>query len=292
MPASVLLALLAITALVALTPALVRRHDKEERLLRERLDHPVRVLDRESPLETRLSTMPEHPLSAPVTAPPQGLGDAEDSDGEPVAPRSRLWSRRGRRAAESVRLKKLRSSDDEGSEMTDWEIADARRLWWQGRHRRILYILLGLTVLQLAGVVLLGPGFWSGLALSAVCLVAYLRFLRMRALRLGRERRVADRRAAREVPVDELLEEEDGGDGVYVPEQSRFEVEEPDEADFDDESAGDVPEERESYLFGDGSIAFQEEVGSDDVEPLEDDRRDSGGGIRGRSYDAPARLDR
>ncbi|GAB3992415.1 hypothetical protein GCM10029992_01300 [Glycomyces albus] len=48
MPASVLLALLAATSLLALTPALVRRYDPDERMIADRAASNARVLAREA----------------------------------------------------------------------------------------------------------------------------------------------------------------------------------------------------------------------------------------------------
>ncbi|WP_025272217.1 hypothetical protein [Haloglycomyces albus] len=268
MPASVLLALLTVTCLVALTPALVRRYDKDERLLADRLNQPARVLDREDDPRTPLET------PAPTTT------IEHDTDTYPKTDTRSWWSRHGKRAGRSVRLSEPRTSDAEGQEMNDWETNETRRrLWWQGRHRRVLYILLALNSLQATGVAVIGPGFWAGLVTSFVLLAAFVVFLRQRAIRIQHQHRRTVRRS-RVAPATTEVADEDLDD-VYVPEQNAtyedVEMEPPeDEPDLE-------VEERGSYLFGDGTMADT---------PRSEVRRDSGNGIRGRSYETPARLDR
>jgi hypothetical protein len=73
------------------------------------------------------------------------------------------------------------------------------RRWWRYRRRRVLALLALLVPGQALGVVLVGPGFWSGVGLSALVLAAYVLHLRGVAAsdRRRRERLVLRRRRAR-----------------------------------------------------------------------------------------------
>ena len=85
MPTSVLLAVLAAAALLALAPALVRRYDATERLAAERAQSTARVLDR----KRRRRTVPgPRPLYAPRIVVAQGV--AEDAAVAPPATVSAL----------------------------------------------------------------------------------------------------------------------------------------------------------------------------------------------------------
>src|SRR5690606_34060098 len=64
------------------------------------------------------------------------------------------------------------------------------------RRRRVLLALILLNVVELSGVVLVGPGFWIGFSVSAVVLLAYLVYLRRLAVVLARRRRARLRHAA------------------------------------------------------------------------------------------------
>ena len=76
MPTSVLLAILAAAGLLALAPALVRRHDVVERQVAERARSTARVLSRD---RRRRRTVAHR--AAPPPAPPPAAADAD-----PVAP--------------------------------------------------------------------------------------------------------------------------------------------------------------------------------------------------------------
>jgi hypothetical protein len=56
--------------------------------------------------------------------------------------------------------------------------------------------LVALNLVELAGVVLVGPGFWIGFSVSFVVLVADLVYLRRAAVVAGRRRRAQRRRRA------------------------------------------------------------------------------------------------
>jgi hypothetical protein len=169
-PTSVLLAVLAAAALLALAPALVRRYDAAERLVAERAQSSARVLQR----RRRRRTVPgRHPMTATrriVTA-------ASMSPSRERAPR---------RPARALRVV---SGTSTRVPPRPYPTAVYRR-------RRVLAALLLLNLAELAGVVLVGPGFWTGLAVTGTLLVTYMVHLRRRAVRERRRRRVRAREAA------------------------------------------------------------------------------------------------
>jgi hypothetical protein len=128
-------------------------------------------------------------------------------------------------------------------------------------------VLIALTVLELIGVAVGGPGFWIGAGLSLAALGGYVYFLRDRAKRLRRPRRPKAMLTAEP-------EHEEVGPPTYVPEQP--------DGDDDEED-----EHRESFLFENGTIHDEPSP------PRPDPRRPDGpAGVRGRSYEAPAKLER
>jgi hypothetical protein len=64
------------------------------------------------------------------------------------------------------------------------------------RRRRVFASLLLLNVVELIGVVAVGPGFWVGFAVTATLLATYTVHLRNRALHERRRRRAQAREAA------------------------------------------------------------------------------------------------
>jgi hypothetical protein len=267
MPASVLLALLAATALLALTPALVRRYDPDERMIADRASSDARVLDREGHSPSRPASHP----AAKLDETDNSLDELMASQDVPAQGKSRGWERRGTRRGESVRLETDQSLTGEDPEMH--EQARLRRMraeWWRRRHRRILYVLIALTVLELVGVGIAGPGFWIGAGVSTLALGGYVYFLRERAKQVRRRERRPKAMLTAEPEHEEV------GPPTYVPEQ-------PDGDDADEEEA----EPRESYLFENGSLREESSP------PRPDPRRQEGpAGVRGRSYEAPAKLER
>ncbi|WP_335986240.1 hypothetical protein [Glycomyces sp. MUSA5-2] len=277
MPASVLLALLVGTALLALTPALVRRYDPDERMIADRASSDARVLDRDGHRPPRPASHRTVPLDdSPALSEP---GETDDPYSDPVDSQrshgvsgARGWERRGARSGGSVRLVSDQSLTGEDPEMHEQaRLRQMRAEWWRRRHRRILYVLIALALLELAGVAIAGPGFWIGAGLSLAALGAYVWFLRERAKRLRPRRPKA--------MITAEPEHEEVGPPTYVPEQP------------DGDYAGDggyVEEDtRESFLFAE----------DDDDEPAPpprpDPRRPDGpAGVRGRSYEAPAKLER
>jgi hypothetical protein len=65
------------------------------------------------------------------------------------------------------------------------------------RRRRVLLALVLLNLVELAGVMLVGPGFWVGFSVSFVVLVADMVYLRQRAVAAARLRRARQRQTHR-----------------------------------------------------------------------------------------------
>ncbi|MBT8228140.1 MAG: hypothetical protein KJO75_21945 [Dactylosporangium sp.] len=178
MPTSVLLAVLAAAGLLALAPALVRRYDATERLVAERALSTARVLARAgSPRPHRKRTVPgTRPVNPPRTV------VHRVSDGEPVeAPVPRPVSGLplgGRSGGGPGRRRQARQP---------------RAVY---RRRRVLLALVVFNIVELVGVVCVGPGFWISMAFSGTLLGAYLVHLRNRALTERRRRRAEARYTA------------------------------------------------------------------------------------------------
>lgn len=175
MPTSVLLAVLAAAGLLALAPALVRRYDAAERLEAERARLTARVLSR----TRRRRTVPgRHPVNPPRVLVPQ-LRVAAPPPRNPTARRDRP-----RRALTVV----PRSAPPARRPM--------RRRYSPAvyRRRRVLAALVTLNVVELIGVLAVGPGFWVGFAVTGTLLFTFVVHLRNLALADRRQRR----RAARE----------------------------------------------------------------------------------------------
>jgi len=170
-PTSVLLAVLTAAGLLALAPALVRRYDATERLAAERASSTARVLSR----RRRLRTVPgRRPVNAPrkVTA----TVTLPSSAPAPAPAKRPLRLVTGRRPAR--RLPPRRHTP-----------AVVRR-------RRVFAALLLLNIIELVGVLAVGPGFWISFAVTAALLGVYLVHLRNRALADRRRRRIEAREAA------------------------------------------------------------------------------------------------
>lgn len=152
-----LLAVLAAAGLLALAPALVRRYDATERLVAERALSTARVLSRKRRPRTIPGRRPLNPPAWLVT---------EEPALRVVDPRTPL----------PVRKPRLRPA--------------------VYRRRQVLAALALLNVVQLVGVVLVGPGFWISATVTAAMSVLYLGHLRGQALRMARRRRAEARQAA------------------------------------------------------------------------------------------------
>ncbi|MFI5889461.1 hypothetical protein ACIA5D_05005 [Actinoplanes sp. NPDC051513] len=169
MPTSVLLAVLAAAGLLALAPALVRRYDATERLAAERASSTARVLQRRRRRRTVPGRRPINPGRAvtvtvlvPTSAPP--------------APQRRLRLVTGKRPPRRIPTRRHTPA--------------------VVRRRRVFAALLLLNVIELVGVLTVGPGFWIGFAVTGSLLALYLVHLRNRALADRRRRRVEAREAA------------------------------------------------------------------------------------------------
>ncbi len=217
MPTSVLLAVLVAAGLLALAPALVRRHDVTERQLAERLTSTARVLPRQRRRRSVPGRRPVNPsrVTAPRlrrAAPDTGEfdeSDDEDDRAERSAGRERGSSRTGSgRAGPDHRTGRSRSGrsgyDRSGgdrvgrsgrSRSRPGRPVDPRQAVLQ-RRRRILAALVLLNLVKLLGVAVVGPGFWVGFAVTATLLVTYVVHLRNMALADRRRRRREARRAA------------------------------------------------------------------------------------------------
>ncbi|WP_100448986.1 hypothetical protein [Glycomyces xiaoerkulensis] len=276
MPASVLLALLAATSLLALTPALVRRYDPDERMIADRAASDARVLAREAHRPGRPAAHPAPELGGPHENPSPPTGPAGGAPMSAVPAHARRWERRGVRCGDSVRLELDQSLTGEDPEMRETaRLRKMRAEWWRRRHRRVLYVLIALTLVELLGVVVAGPGFWLGAGISVAALAAYVYYLRSRAKRLLRSKAAHPARAML-AAEPEYPEEEPP---TYVPEQPG--------ADEDCDRPGEG--RRESFLFENGTLHEEPE---DPPHRPEARRSDHTGGVRGRSYESPAKLER
>jgi hypothetical protein len=170
-PTSVLLAVLAAAGLLALAPALVRRYDATERLAAERALSTARVLTRDRRRRTVPGRRPVNPprqasvtASAPISAPPS------------PGPKRQLRLVTGRRPARRTPLRRHTPA--------------------VVRRRRVFAALLLLNLIELIGVLAVGPGFWIGFAVTGALLLVYLVHLRNKALADRRLRRIEARQAA------------------------------------------------------------------------------------------------
>lgn len=192
MPTSVLLAVLAAAGLLALAPALTRRHDAGERAVAYRLSSPARVLNRRRRRRTVPGRRPVNPPSWSVleAARTGGMrsGVAFDGPSRDSAPR-RGASRGG---AGHTRVA------DPGRRVRTVRRPARRRPMPTALHRRrrVLVALIGLNLVEVAGALLVGPGFWIGFTVSFTVLLADLAYLRHRAVVTGRRRASVRRRLA------------------------------------------------------------------------------------------------
>jgi hypothetical protein len=169
-PTSVLLAVLAAAGLLALAPALVRRYDASERLAAERASSTARVLQR----RRRRRTVPGH---RPINPGRQVTVTVPAPSGDPAGrPQRRLRLVTGRRPPRRP--------------------PPRRHTTAVVRRRRVFAALLLLNIIELVGVLAVGPGFWIGFAVTGSLLGAYLVHLRNRALADRRRRRIEAREAA------------------------------------------------------------------------------------------------
>ena len=186
MPTSVLLAVLAAAGLLALAPALTRRYDATERVAAERATSTARVLSRRRRRRTVPGPEPINPpsyfrrpvvsRSSPSSSPSSRSSSPSSSLGRSSSGRSSSTEARRAAARRPPRRRPLPTA--------------------LHRRRRVLVSLALLNLVELAGVLLVGPGFWIGFAVTFTALLADLVYLRHRAVVTARRRRARQRRLA------------------------------------------------------------------------------------------------
>src|SRR5690349_18839214 len=194
-PTSVLLAVLAAAGLLALAPALVRRYDATERLVAERALSTARVLARAG-IQThrRRRTVPgRRPVNPPryiVARMTAGVSVALSG----VSADSGVSAGRG---GSPVPAGSVSAGDAVAArrpaKRAPRRLRHPRAVY---RRRRVFAALVLLNVVELVGVVCVGPGFWISAGFTGALLVAYLVHLRNRAVLEQRRRRAEARYAA------------------------------------------------------------------------------------------------
>jgi hypothetical protein len=174
-PTSVLLAVLAAAGLLALAPALVRRYDATERQAAERALSTARVLQRRRRRRTVPGRRPVNPPRQVLVTMRTPAGDTAPVSAPP-APALRVVSSTVRRPTRRASVRRHTPA--------------------VVRRRRVFAALLLLNTIELIGVMVVGPGFWIGFAVTATLLGAYLVHLRNRAVADRRRRRIEAREAA------------------------------------------------------------------------------------------------
>lgn len=172
MPTSVLLAVLAAAALLALAPALTRRYDGTERVAAERAASTARVLTRRRRRRTVPGARPVNPPRFTGLT----LGGGRTSGHSGVGGAAGAGTRgSGVRRTTAVRRRPVSTA--------------------LHRRRRVFVALVVLNLVELVGILMVGPGFWIGFSVSFVVLMADLVYLRRRAVRTARLRRTRRRYA-------------------------------------------------------------------------------------------------
>ncbi|MDG4768097.1 hypothetical protein O7632_28995 [Solwaraspora sp. WMMD406] len=229
-PTSVLLAVLAAAGLLALAPALVRRYDATERLVAERALSTARVLQRRRRRRTVPGRRPVNPPRARRLTIRAGVGSHSDTAADAAAfndtsspvsavPASAMPSSAMPSSAVPSSAVPSSAVPSSGSAVpSSGSAVPARRgarlrLVAPGgtrqrrqqprrhtpaviRRRRVFAALLLLNLVELIGVLVVGPGFWISFAVTALLLAVYLVHLRNRAVIERRRRRQRAREAA------------------------------------------------------------------------------------------------
>jgi len=221
-PTSVLLAVLAAAGLLALAPALTRRYDATERVAAERATSTARVLSRRRRRRTVPGPRPINPprfsgvlrggLGVRGTRLPTvdeltgaGAGSIRAGSARSGVTRSAAsGSAAGSYAARSdaprlgaSRLGVSRSGAGRARSMKKSATRPRRPASTALRRRRRVFLsLVLLNLVELAGVLLVGPGFWIGFSVSFVVLLADLVYLRRQAAIAVRRRRTRRRQMA------------------------------------------------------------------------------------------------
>lgn len=204
---------------LALMPALVRRYDSAVRGQAELENSSMRVLLRERRKRTVPGPVPVNPPSvlpgdrvvgraAVPDALTPGDPDSETLVREALVRQSLsrdAKDRASRRAAavaseERARVRARVRRDDPTQPLpaVSGEASDTTRMrhWRQLRRRRVLLAFTVLFIGQLAGVVLIGPGFWIGLGVSGAIMGGYVLWLR--SVAAADRRHLAAERARRQ----------------------------------------------------------------------------------------------
>jgi hypothetical protein len=213
-PTSVLLAVLAAAGLLALAPALTRRYDATERVAAERATSTARVLARRRRRRTVPGPRPINPPSflTPARRAASTPAGRPSSTRQPLAGQPSAGPALARQptARQPARQSSARQAPARQSSARQplvrrssaWPAGSVRRSRRRPvptalhRRRRVLVALLLLNLAELAGVLLVGPGFWIGFAVTFTILLADLAYLRHRAVLTARARRVQARRQA------------------------------------------------------------------------------------------------
>jgi hypothetical protein len=200
-PTSVLLAVLAAAGLLALAPALTRRYDVTERVAAERATSTARVLSR----RRRRRTVPGSRPINPSRYRRQSVGTALRAR-RGTGSRNRQTSARARASRGAMATRSAAGSTVAASIATPtvaYRSAPRRATPRRRpqptavhRRRRVLVALVLLNLVELAGVLLVGPGFWIGFSVSFTVLLADLVYLRRRAVVTARRRGALRRRQA------------------------------------------------------------------------------------------------
>ena len=201
MPTSVLLAVLAAAGLLALAPALTRRYDVTEQVADERATSTARVLSRRRRRRTVPGSRPINPpryRRQPVgTAARAGRGATSRTPRSVGSPRGGVRrSAAGTTVAGGAAVAGVARSRAASSAPRRATPRRRRQPTAVHRRRRVLVALVLLNLVELAGVVLVGPGFWIGFSFSFTMLLADLVYLRRQAVVAARRRRTLRRRQA------------------------------------------------------------------------------------------------
>ncbi|HEU4426545.1 MAG TPA: hypothetical protein VFR67_28745 [Pilimelia sp.] len=202
-PTSVLLAVLVAAGLLALAPALVRRYDATERLVAERASSTARVLERRRRRRSVPGRQPINPSrvrsvalrsAAPAPAASSGAGSPlATSGGRSAASGGRSATSGGRRdRVGGLRVVPPRPA----ARRTPARRPVRRHPIAVYRRRRVFAALLLLNIVEMVGVMAVGPGFWISFAVTIALLGAYTVHLRNRTLDERRRRRAQAREAA------------------------------------------------------------------------------------------------
>jgi hypothetical protein len=201
-PTSVLLAVLAAAGLLALAPALVRRYDATERLVAERALSTARVLARVGgQAHRRHRTVPgRRPVNPPrflvarMTAGVPVGGSAAEVASATAAARAEVSAHDRDAAPDRADVADPASGPARRQpKRAPKQLRHPRAVY---RRRRVFAALALLNLVELVGVVVVGPGFWISTAVTGALLIAYLGHLRQRALTEQRRRRDEARYAA------------------------------------------------------------------------------------------------